>query len=125
MNRSTVPMAYDLQNKKGDPLCHAVGCRKHVSLNECFGGLFCNKHRRELGAIRNNLNWAKRVGDLEAENRYRQQEIEFRKIMESGHMWYKFHQVENKLKPGESFGRSRRLGRPRRSRRRRSRRSRR
>ena len=36
------------RNKNGDLLCHAFGCRKHVKLIICFGGVFCKKTQRRI-----------------------------------------------------------------------------
>lgn len=78
-SRHNPTSAYDLTNVHGAPLCHAVGCRKHVRLLTSHGGLFCRKHLLELESIRGRLQAAKHLGrrDLELEERNR--EFEFRK----------------------------------------------
>lgn len=70
---------YDLKNKNGALLCHAVGCRKHTKLVNSHGGVFCKRHLLELESIRGRLHFAKSLGrrDLELEERNR--EFEFRK----------------------------------------------
>ena len=79
-----------LVNKNGDPVCYAYGCRKHTKLREHRGGLFCPQHVQQLDFIRAHLNHAKEVGDIEAEIYWRQQEIEFRKDHEAGHMHWQY-----------------------------------
>ncbi len=79
VSKSSPTSIYDLVNIHGAPLCHAVGCRRHVRLVVAHGGLFCGRHLRELDSIRGRLSSAKRLGrrDLELEERNR--EFEFRK----------------------------------------------
>ena len=80
--------SHNLRNMNGNILCHAVGCRKHTGLQLHRRGLFCHKHRLLLDEIRDNLQEAKRVGDLHNERLWRQEEIEFRKKAHAGHMFY-------------------------------------
>lgn len=80
---------HDAVNRNGAELCHAVGCRKHKDLIDCFRGRFCKRHAAELCLIREKLNKAKRRGDAAEENDARQMEIEFRKFADKGHMAWK------------------------------------
>jgi hypothetical protein len=78
----------DTINKRGQKLCHAMGCRKYKHLEEKFGGLFCPKHTEELQLIRNKLWKAKSSGNIIDQVYYRQEEIEFRKLADPGHMFF-------------------------------------
>jgi len=80
--------ATDIINKRGQNLCHAMCCRKYKHLEEKFGGRFCPKHIEELQQIRNKLWKAKISGNIFNELLYRQEEIEFRKLAEPGHMFF-------------------------------------
>ncbi len=42
----------DLVNRNGAKLCEYFGCRKHTTLSNKFGGLFCKKHVKELAILR-------------------------------------------------------------------------
>ena len=78
----------DTINKRGQLLCHAMGCRKYKHLEEKFGGKFCPKHIAELQQIRNCLCKAKHSGNVVDELYYRQEEIIFRKLADAGHMHF-------------------------------------
>ena len=81
---------YDLQNINGSLLCHAIKCRKHTKLQFVHGGLFCLKHRKSLDHIREQLQIAKQLDNLSDECVWRQNEIEFRKISDAGHMHWQY-----------------------------------
>lgn len=70
------------------PLCHANGCCKSTNLNEQFNGLFCVKHAYTLAGIRSRLTKAKYSNDLQTELKERENEINFRKILDPGHLYY-------------------------------------
>jgi len=81
-------MQYDLYNKHGVEICHAVKCRKQKKLNDVYNGKFCKYHTDVLKSIRESLYYAKEQKNPQLEIYYRQQEIEFRKIPSDGHMFY-------------------------------------
>ncbi len=83
----------DKVNRNGDRLCDAFGCRKHVRLTKCHGGLFCADHLAELGEIRSEIDRCKSLTcktseDIKCEIQHREREQLFRKQMHGGHMWY-------------------------------------
>lgn len=80
---------FALRNKNGDEMCHHVGCRKHTRLISKYNGLFCKAHVKDLDEIRTELDRAKRTHDRHKEDVGRQREIEFRKLHEKGHMYWK------------------------------------
>ena len=82
---------FDKVNKNNTPLCHAIGCRKHVRLRRCHGGLFCFHHLKELDSIRDIINKCKQMENIEVkriEVEYREKEMLFRKEMDAGHIRY-------------------------------------
>ena len=79
---------FDSVNKNNSPLCHAVGCRKHVRLRQCHRGLFCFQHMKELDSIRDIINECKKTEDIATEIQYREKEMLFRKEMDTAHVRY-------------------------------------
>jgi len=77
---------YDLFNRNGAPLCHAVKCRKHKRLIASNNGWFCHKHLKQLQEIRQLIKL-----HSEDEVKYRHQEMLFRKRFDPGHVWYINH----------------------------------
>lgn len=84
------------KNRNGAEMCHAYKCRKHKRLTRAFNGRFCAEHLAILGQIRFHLLMAKRLGLLESENYWRQQEIKLRKYHDANHMKYKAY-IEAKI----------------------------
>lgn len=66
--------------------------RKHTKLVDCYGGLFCPTHAKELGDIRSCIEYyklgdgGKTAEDIKYETYYREKEQLFRKQMHAGHM---------------------------------------
>jgi hypothetical protein len=80
---------YDLVNKDGDALCHAVSCRKHKKLTHSHGGLFCKDHLKKIDEIRERiLHKTSTEEQLKAEVAARRDEALFRKFMDPAHMDY-------------------------------------
>lgn len=78
---------YDLVNKNGTPICHAVKCRKRKVI-KTNNGLFCGSHARQLSYIRHALLYAKKLKLPILEIEMRQRELEFRKVFHEGHIVY-------------------------------------
>lgn len=76
---------YNLRNRNGHIMCHAVGCRKHVRLVYAHNGWFCSLHLEQLNEIRAHIDQAKLVNDTQLEFEYRQRELVFRKKFDAGH----------------------------------------
>lgn len=89
MIKITLNMQYDIVNRNGDEVCHAVKCRKHTKLNIAYNGKFCKYHLSVLTSIRESLIYSKKTKNIYLENYYRQREIELRKFPEKNHMKYK------------------------------------
>ena len=88
MDYSSIPRKYDIFNINGDPICHAVGCRKRgwkKGLLTAYGGLFCRKHVEQLSVIRYKI---KHAPDRQSEIDARNEEMLFRKTFEPGHVHY-------------------------------------
>lgn len=100
INRATTSK-YDLFNRNGAPLCHAVGCRKHKNLYEQYRGLFCLQHLNELSEIRQRITHdTSSIEKLECAVRARREEALFRKVMECCHMHYLL-QLETRLQQAQ------------------------
>ncbi|KAJ3038070.1 hypothetical protein HDV00_001030 [Rhizophlyctis rosea] len=97
-NKNKVITRWDLTNIHGAPLCHAIGCRKHKKIQPHRKGLFCPKHQRELDEIRQYIEAAKVLGDIATERVWRQKEIDFRKMMDEGHLEWQRHLMD-RLQP--------------------------
>lgn len=69
-------------------ICHANGCDKSTNLSIQFHGLFCIKHAYALAGIRSRLTKAKYSNDTQSELKERENEINFRKILDPGHIYY-------------------------------------
>jgi hypothetical protein len=77
---------YELFNRNGALMCHAVGCRRHKKLRAVHGGLFCKKHAAKLAEIRSRIKHDISQAEVDA----RTEEALFRKLMEPRHMRYLF-----------------------------------
>jgi hypothetical protein len=81
--------SYDLLNSKGLLLCHRVGCQS-TRIRYSYGGFFCFKHFSELKLLRQKIYEVPYMKasreDLMIIKEYRQRELEFRKIMDAGHV---------------------------------------
>lgn len=66
--------------------CQVPGC-KHGNAQASCRGFFCKQHCQQLQRIRAHLCYAKRVGNIAKEFKYRVQEIMCRKHTDAGH-WY-------------------------------------
>lgn len=78
----------DRYNQHGAPLCHAFGCRKHKRLTPAHNGLWCHKHKQELGTLRAQIVECKQGPATPAEVRLREDELLFRKWIDEGHVHY-------------------------------------
>jgi hypothetical protein len=85
MNHKWTTNKLDRYNINGARLCDAYGCRRHKCLCAVRGGLFCEKHVKELEAIRAHID--PHTGDRkEALSRW--EELCFRKVWHQGHAQY-------------------------------------
>lgn len=97
---------YDLLNRNGTPLCHAIKCRKHTKLIWAYGGLFCHKHLVQISLIRQRIfHDISSIAQLSKEIEARTEEALFRKVMEPGHMIYlrTLEKIFEKLSHNQKF----------------------
>ena len=86
-------------NRNGARLCDRVGCRRHRRLFFAFGGRFCHRHCREVGAIRADVLRAKETGDRELELLARSRNAAIRKRISPGHMaWMLELELEHEVR---------------------------
>jgi hypothetical protein len=90
-------MLYDRYNKHGTEICHHVGCRKHKGLNNVYNGKFCKYHTEVIRSIRCSLYHCIKIKNIHLEQYFRQQEIEARKFLSPGHLYYQARLEDNIL----------------------------
>jgi hypothetical protein len=81
-------MLYDKVNRNGEEICHFIKCRKHKSLNKAYNGKFCKYHTEVIRSIRCSLYHSIKIKNIHLEQYFRQQEIEVRKFLSPGHLYY-------------------------------------
>jgi len=90
MRLHSVEVSFIDVNDKSDEMsiiCHALRCEKKA-LHRVFNGRFCIRHSLLLRDIRTKLDEAKNTKNLQAEIRYRQEELNLRKNPCTTHQHY-------------------------------------
>lgn len=72
-------------NRRSVNVCSASSCTKKHDLKYMRNGFFCKEHQQELRNIRMNI---KKSCTIDDEISWRQQEIQFRKHPDIGHIYY-------------------------------------